>query len=101
MLVSPFTFLLWRPFLAADLAATPTSGLRVVSDDAHPFGLGAASPERRLEPMSGDDETTGGSNGMSAAGGELAVAGQDSGFGRTAAARFASGIEDTGRRSAA
>jgi Uncharacterized protein conserved in bacteria (DUF2252) len=51
MLVSPFTFFRGAaPPIAADLASTPTSGLRVqLCGDAHLANFGAfASPERRL-----------------------------------------------------
>jgi uncharacterized protein (DUF2252 family) len=51
MLVSPFTFYRGAALpMAADLASTPTSGLRVqVCGDAHLSNFGAfASPERRL-----------------------------------------------------
>lgn len=51
MLVSPFTFYRGAALpMAADLAATPTSGLRVqLCGDAHLSNFGAfASPERRL-----------------------------------------------------
>ena len=51
MLVSPFTFYRGAALpMAADLAGTPTSGLRVqLCGDAHLSNFGAfASPERRL-----------------------------------------------------
>ena len=51
MLVSPFTYYRGAALpMAADLAATPTSGLRVqLCGDAHLSNFGAfASPERRL-----------------------------------------------------
>src|SRR5690349_11339059 len=51
MLVSPFTFFRGAALpMAADLATTPTSGLRVqLCGDAHLSNFGAfASPERRL-----------------------------------------------------
>ena len=62
MLVSPFTFYRGAALvMAADLAATPTSGLRVqLCGDAHLSNFGVfASPERRLMFDANDfDETT-------------------------------------------
>ena len=86
MLVSPFTFYRGAALpMAADLATTPTSGLRVqLCGDAHLSNFGAfASPERRLVFDVNDfDETLPGPfewdvNRLAAS---LAVAGRDNGF---------------------
>jgi uncharacterized protein (DUF2252 family) len=88
MLVSPFTFYRGAALpMAADLATTPTSGLRVqLCGDAHLSNFGAfASPERRLVFDVNDfDEALPGPfewdvNRLAAS---LAVAGRDNGFSR-------------------
>jgi uncharacterized protein (DUF2252 family) len=86
MLVSPFTFYRGAALpMAADLAATPTSGLRVqLCGDAHLSNFGAfASPERRLVFDVNDfDETLPGPFewDVKRLAASLAVAGRDSGF---------------------
>src|ERR1019366_3436578 len=86
MLVSPFTFYRGAALpMAADLAGTPASGLRVqLCGDAHLSNFGAfASPERNLvfdvndfdEPLAGPFEGDG-----TRLAGSRAVAGRDSGF---------------------
>ena len=86
MLVSAFTFYRGAALpMAADLAGTPASGLRVqLCGDAHLSNFGAfASPERNLVFDINDfDETLPGPVrvGCQAAGRELAVAAQDNGF---------------------
>ena len=88
MLVSPFTFFRGAALpMAADLAATPTSGLRVqLCGDAHLSNFGAfASPERRLVFDVNDfDETVPGPFewDVKRLAASLAVAGRDNGFGR-------------------
>jgi uncharacterized protein (DUF2252 family) len=88
MLVSPFTFYRGaaRP-MAADLATTPASGLRVqLCGDAHLSNFGAfASPERRLVFDVNDfDETLPGPFewDVKRLAASLAVAGRDNGFSR-------------------
>src|SRR3984957_11441961 len=86
MLVSPFTFYRGAALpMAADLAATPTSGLRVqLCGDAHLSNFGAfASPERRLIFDVNDfDETLPGPFewDVKRLAASLSVAGRDTGF---------------------
>ena len=86
MLVSPFTFYRGAALpMAADLAATPASGLRVqLCGDAHLSNFGAfASPERRLVLDVNDfDETLPGPFewDVKRLAASLAVAGRDNGF---------------------
>ena len=86
MLVSPFTFYRGAALpMAADLASTPASGLRVqLCGDAHLSNFGAfASPERRLVFDVNDfDETLPGPFewDVKRLAASLAVAGRDSGF---------------------
>ena len=86
MLVSPFTFYRGAALpMAADLATTPTSGLRVqLCGDAHLSNFGAfASPERRLVFDVNDfDETLPGPFewDVKRLAASLAVAGRDNGF---------------------
>src|SRR5207344_1310436 len=90
MLVSPFTFFRGAALpMAADLAGTPTSGLRVqLCGDAHLSNFGAfASPERRLVFDVNDfDETLPGPFewDVKRLAASLAVAGRDNGFRRKA-----------------
>jgi len=87
MLVSPFTFFRGAALpMAADLATTPTSGLRVqLCGDAHLSNFGAfASPSRRLVFDVNDfDETLPGPFewDVKRLAASLAVAGRDNGFG--------------------
>jgi hypothetical protein len=87
MLVSPFAFYRGAALpMAADLAATPASGLRVqLCGDAHLSNFGAfASPERRLVFDINDfDETLPGPFewDVKRLAASLAVAGRDNGFG--------------------
>ncbi len=86
MLVSPFTFYRGAALpMAADLAGTPSSGLRVqLCGDAHLSNFGAfASPERRLVFDVNDfDETLPGPFewDVKRLAASLAVAGRDNGF---------------------
>jgi uncharacterized protein (DUF2252 family) len=86
MLVSPFTFYRGAALpMAADLASTPTSGLRVqLCGDAHLSNFGAfASPERRLVFDVNDfDETLPGPFewDVKRLAASLSVAGRDNGF---------------------
>ncbi len=86
MLVSPFTFYRGAALpMAADLATTPTSGLRVqLCGDAHLSNFGAfASPSRRLVFDVNDfDETLPGPFewDVKRLAASLAVAGRDNGF---------------------
>ena len=86
MLVSPFTFFRGAALpMAADLATTPTSGLRVqLCGDAHLANFGAfASPSRRLVFDVNDfDETLPGPFewDVKRLAASLAVAGRDNGF---------------------
>ena len=86
MLVSPFTFYRGAALpMAADLAGTPASGLRVqLCGDAHLSNFGAfASPERRLVFDVNDfDETLPGPFewDVKRLAASLAVAGRDNGF---------------------
>jgi hypothetical protein len=86
MLVSPFTFYRGAALpMAADLATTPASGLRVqLCGDAHVSNFGAfASPERRLVFSVKDfDETLPGPFewDVKRLAASLAVAGRDNGF---------------------
>jgi uncharacterized protein (DUF2252 family) len=86
MLVSPFTFYRGAALpMAADLASTPTSGLRVqLCGDAHLSNFGAfASPERRLVFDVNDfDETLPGPFewDVKRLAASLAVAGRDNGY---------------------
>ena len=86
MLVSPFTFYRGAALpMAADLAGTPASGLRVqLCGDAHLSNFGAfASPERRLVFDVNDfDETLPGPFewDIKRLAASLAVAGRDNGF---------------------
>src|SRR5580693_1759901 len=86
MLVSPFTFYRGAALpMAADLATTPTSGLRAqLCGDAHLSNFGAfASPERRLVFDVNDfDETLPGPFewDVKRLAASLAVAGRDNGF---------------------
>ncbi len=86
MLVSPFTFYRGAALpMAADLATTPTSGLRVqLCGDAHLANFGAfASPSRRLVFDVNDfDETLPGPFewDVKRLAASLAVAGRDNGF---------------------
>ena len=88
MLVSPFTFYRGAALpMAADLATTPTSGLRVqLCGDAHLANFGAfASPERKLVFDVNDfDETLPGPFewDVKRLAASLAVAGRDNGFTR-------------------
>ena len=97
MLVSPFTFYRGAALpMAADLATTPTSGLRVqLCGDAHLSNFGAfASPERRLVFDVNDfDETLPGPFewDVKRLAASFAVAGRDNGFSAKAATQ-------TGRR---
>ena len=90
MLVSPFTFFRGAALpMAADLATTPTSGLRVqLCGDAHLANFGAfASPSRRLVFDVNDfDETLPGPFewDVKRLAASLAVAGRDNGFTRKA-----------------
>jgi len=92
MLLSPFTFLRGAAaVMAADLAATPTSGLVTqLCGDAHLSNFGAfASPERRLMFDVNDfDETHPGpwEWDVKRLAASLSVAGRDNGFGRKARA---------------
>src|SRR5690348_8663426 len=86
MLVSPFTFFRGAALpMAADLATTPTSGLRVqLCGDAHPSNFGGfGSPERRLVFDVNDfDETLPGPFewDVKRLEASLVVAGRDNGF---------------------
>ena len=86
MLVSPFTFYRGAALpMAADLATTPTSGLRVqLCGDAHLSNFGAfASPERRLVfDLNDFDETLPGPFewDVKRLAASFAVAGRDNGF---------------------
>ena len=86
MLVSPFTFYRGAALvMAADLATTPTSGLRAqVCGDAHLSNFGAyASPERRLVfDLNDFDETLPGPFewDVKRLAASLVVAGRDNGF---------------------
>ncbi len=86
MLVSPFTFFRGAALpMAADLATTPTSGLRVqLCGDAHLANFGAfASPERKLVfDLNDFDETLPGSFewDVKRLAASFAVAGRDNGF---------------------
>jgi uncharacterized protein (DUF2252 family) len=88
MLVSPFTFFRGAALpMAADLAHTPTSGLRVqLCGDAHLANFGAfASPERRLVfDLNDFDETLPGPFewDVKRLAASLSVAGRDNGFSR-------------------
>jgi uncharacterized protein (DUF2252 family) len=88
MLVSAFTYFRGAALpMAADLATTPTSGLRVqLCGDAHLCNFGAfASPDRRLVFDVNDfDETLPGPFewDVKRLAASLAVAGRDNGFGR-------------------
>jgi uncharacterized protein (DUF2252 family) len=88
MLVSPFTYYRGAALpMAADLATTPTSGLRVqLCGDAHLSNFGAfASPSRRLVFDVNDfDETLPGPFewDVKRLAASFAVAGRDNGFGR-------------------
>lgn len=88
MLVSPFTYFRGAALpMAADLASTPVSGLRVqLCGDAHLSNFGAfASPERELVFDVNDfDETLPGPFewDVKRLAASLAVAGRDNGFGR-------------------
>jgi len=88
MLVSAFTYFRGAALpMAADLATTPTSGLRVqLCGDAHLANFGAfASPDRRLVFDVNDfDETLPGPFewDVKRLAASLAVAGRDNGFGR-------------------
>jgi uncharacterized protein (DUF2252 family) len=88
MLVSPFTYYRGAALpMAADLATTPTSGLRVqMCGDAHLSNFGAfASPSRRLVFDVNDfDETLPGPFewDVKRLAASFAVAGRDNGFGR-------------------
>jgi len=90
MLVSPFTFYRGAALpMAADLATTPTSGLRVqLCGDAHLSNFGAfGSPERQLVFDVNDfDETLPGPFewDVKRLAASLAVAGRDNGFDRKA-----------------
>ena len=90
MLVSPFAFFRGAALpMAADLATTPTSGLRVqLCGDAHLANFGAfASPSRRLVFDVNDfDETVPGPFewDVKRLAASLAVAGRDNGFGAKA-----------------
>ena len=108
MLVSPFTFYRGAALpMAADLATTPASGLRVqLCGDAHLSNFGAfASPERRLVFDVNDfDETLPGPFewDVKRLAASLAVAGRDNGFAaRTAARSCSRRPRATGRRCAA
>ena len=96
MLVSPFTFFRGAALpMAADLAGTPTSGLRVqLCGDAHLANFGGfASPERRLVFDVNDfDETLPGPFewDVKRLAASLAVAGRDNGFTARSAARSSS-----------
>src|SRR5215471_9209158 len=87
MLVSPFTYFRGAALpMAADLATTPTSGLRVqLCGDAHLANFGAfASPDRRLVFDVNDfDETLPGPFewDVKRLAASMAVAGRDNGFG--------------------
>src|SRR5271169_161086 len=95
MLVSPFTFYRGAALpMAADLAGTPASGLRVqLCGDAHLSNFGAfASPERRLVFDVNDfDETLPGPFewDVKRLAASLAVAGRDNGFGGKARRKIA------------
>ena len=95
MLVSPFTFYRGAALpMAADLAGTSTSGLRVqVCGDAHLSNFGAfASPSRRLVFDVNDfDETLPGPFewDVKRLVASLAVAGRDNGFGQKARRKIA------------
>ena len=100
MLVSPFTFYRGAALpMAADLATTPTSGLRVqLCGDAHLSNFGAfASPERRLVFDVNDfDETLPGPFewDVKRLAASLVVAGRDNGFGGKACRKIVlAGIE--------
>ena len=86
MLVSPFTYFRGAALpMAADLAGTPTSGLRVqLCGDAHLSNFGAfASPERKLVfDLNDFDETLPGPFewDVKRLAASLAVAGRDNGF---------------------
>jgi uncharacterized protein (DUF2252 family) len=95
MLVSPFTFYRGAALpMAADLAGTPASGLRVqLCGDAHLSNFGAfASPERRLVFDVNDfDETLPGPFewDVKRLAASLAVAGRDNGFAAKARRKIA------------
>ena len=95
MLVSPFTFYRGAALpMAADLATTPTSSLRVqLCGDAHLSNFGAfASPERRLVFDINDfDETVPGPFewDVKRLAASFAVAGRDNGFGAKARRKIA------------
>jgi uncharacterized protein (DUF2252 family) len=95
MLVSPFTFYRGAALpMAADLASTPASGLRVqMCGDAHLSNFGAfASPERRLVFDVNDfDETLPGPFewDVKRLAASLAVAGRDNGFSAKARRKIA------------
>jgi uncharacterized protein (DUF2252 family) len=95
MLVSPFTFYRGAALpMAADLAGTPASGLRVqLCGDAHLSNFGAfASPERRLVFDVNDfDETLPGPFewDVKRLAASLAVAGRDNGFSAKARRKIA------------
>src|SRR5580698_2289612 len=100
MLVSPFTFYRGAALpMAADLAATPASGLRVqLCGDAHLSNFGAfASPERRLVFDVNDfDETLPGPFewDVKRLAASLVVAGRDNGFGGKACRKIVlAGVE--------
>jgi len=88
MLVSPFTYYRGAALpMAADLATTPTSGLRVqLCGDAHVSNFGAfASPERKLVfDLNDFDETLAGPFewDVKRLAASLVVAGRDNGFAR-------------------
>ena len=97
MLVSPFTFYRGAALpMAADLAGTPSAGLRVqLCGDAHLSNFGAfASPERNLVFDVNDfDETLPGPFewDVKRLAASLAVAGRDNGFAAKARRRIVSG----------
>ena len=107
MLVSPFTFYRGAALpMAADLAGTPTSGLRVqLCGDAHLANFGAfASPGRRLVFDVNDfDETLPGPFewDVKRLAASLAVAGRDNGFaGKDRRKIILAGVEATAARCA-
>ena len=108
MLVSAFTFYRGAALpMAADLASTPASGLRVqLCGDAHLSNFGAfASPERRLVFDVNDfDETLPGPFewDVKRLAASLAVAGRDNGFPAKARRKIVlAAAEGTGRRCSA
>jgi uncharacterized protein (DUF2252 family) len=104
MLVSPFTFYRGAALpMAADLAGTPASGLRVqLCGDAHLSNFGAfASPERRLVFDVNDfDETLPGPFewDVKRLAASLAVAGRDNGYPASAVRKSVAQVDGGGAK---